>query len=125
MKVKLISLAVGVAVVVLSLSLDSLTGNLFEKTANVVNLFAVPLFVLFIMAMFVPWARQFGAMIAAAASVVVGVAIAFGELFGLKFLWITPLALAAGIVVGVLVSLIPTSLTARQRMADLAAVEAV
>ena len=118
-QVKLISLGVGVVVVLLSFGFQYVGGNLFEVTAKVVNLFVVPLFILFFMAMFVPWARQFGAVVAATASLAAAIAIAFFEVFGLKFLWIMPGALIVGVAVGVVMSLIPTSPTARQRMADL------
>jgi SSS family solute:Na+ symporter len=120
---KLISLAVGMITVMLSLLFPSVRGNLLEIAGKVVNLFVVPLFILFFMAMFIPWARQFGAIAGALASASVGAAIAFGEPyglnFGIKFLWIMPCELIVGIVVGTLLSLIPTSPTARQRLAEL------
>jgi hypothetical protein len=66
-----------------------------------------PLFVLFFMAMFVRWATVPGTWAAAVASTVVAVGVAYFHWFGLAFVWIMPVSLVAGIVVGALASLAP------------------
>ncbi len=104
---KVISWLVGLAVVLLSLFASIVEGNLLEKCYTVVNLFTAPLFVLFVLAMFIPWATVFGTWMGAVGSIAIAIAMAYGELFGLSFLWLTPVSLFVGIVVGCLSSLIP------------------
>jgi SSS family solute:Na+ symporter len=109
--VRAVSVVVGVIVVALSLYVSLVPGNLLEVCYKVVNLLVAPLFVLFVMALFVPWATSFGTVVAAACSVIAAVLIAYGELiFGrmvISFLWIVPGALLAGTVSGALASLLP------------------
>lgn len=106
-QVKFISWMVGVVVVLLSLLAAMVQGNLLEKCYTVVNLFVAPLFVLFFMAMFVPWATVFGTWIAALASISVAVAIAYGNLWNLSFLMIMPISLVVGTVTGCVFSMLP------------------
>lgn len=101
---RLISWSVGAVVVALSLVMGQIPGNLLEVTSKVVNLMVAPLFVLFFMAMYVPWASPAGAIVGSLASLTVGASIAFGQVFGLSFLWIIPVSLVVGIPVGALIS---------------------
>ncbi|MBA3484853.1 MAG: sodium-coupled permease [Pirellulales bacterium] len=107
------SLTVGVIVVVLSLYISRAPGNIYEMTYRTVNLFVAPLFLLFFMAMFIPWATSLGAWAAAITGLSVAVTISFWEQFtshpGISFLWITPGALVCGALVGCSISLIPFS----------------
>jgi len=112
---KSVSWLVGVVVIALSFGAGMVSGNLLEVTFKIVNLLVAPLFVLFFMAMFVPWANSFGTLLAGAASSAVAVGIAFHGLLGLQFLWIMPGSFVAGIVVGMLASLVPIGQTARGR----------
>ena len=102
---RIASVVVGLIAVLLSLVVGQLASNLMELCIKVVNLLTSPLFVLFFLAMFVPWSKPRGAIAATAASVSVAVGIAFFKLGGLEFLWTTPLSFVAGAVVGSLVSL--------------------
>ncbi len=61
---KYVSVLVGVIVVLLSLLVNLVQGNLLEVCYKVVNLLTAPLAGLFFLAMFVPWARGFGTMLA-------------------------------------------------------------
>jgi len=61
-----ISWEVGVIVVLLSSTVGLVSGNLLEVTYKLVNLLVTPLFILFFMALFVPWATTAGAWAAAA-----------------------------------------------------------
>jgi Na+/proline symporter len=105
------SAAVGLVVVVLSFSIQYVPGNLFELCYRVVNLFTVPLFILFFMAMFVPWATVFGTWAGTLASAAAAVVVSFWDLLvgssAPSFLWIMPAAMLAGVVVGPLASLLP------------------
>jgi solute:Na+ symporter, SSS family len=112
---KYISWLLGIVVVGLSFGVGMVSGNLLEVTYKIVNLPVAPLFVLFYMAMFVPWSTPFGTIVAAAASVAVAVGIAFFEFMGLSFIWIMPVSLIVGIVVGMLASLVPIGQTPRGR----------
>jgi hypothetical protein len=102
-----VSWAIGVVVVLLSFAATIIQGNLLERANKLVNLFTAPLFVLFFMAMFIPWATTFGTWAAAIASVTVAIAIAQFDFLGLSFLMILPSSLAAGIITGCLASLAP------------------
>jgi hypothetical protein len=104
---------VGLFVVALSIFVRSMEGNLFEIAQKVVNLLTVPLFGLFVMAIFVRWATPFGACAAALAGVATVSTINFWtQLTGqpappISFLWAMPLALLVEIIIGMLASLLP------------------
>ena len=61
-----ISVVIGVIVVLLTMVVGMLEGNLLEFAFKIVNLLTVPLFGLFFMAMFVRWATTFGTLCGAA-----------------------------------------------------------
>ena len=60
-QLKHVSYLIGAIVVCLSLFVNMVQGNLLEICYKVVNLLTAPLAGLFLLAMFVPWARAFGA----------------------------------------------------------------
>ncbi len=99
---KIVSLAVGLVVTVLSLSVSAVPGNLLEVTYKVCNLLTAPLFGLFFMAMFVPWANGRGTLVGAAFGLATVVWVNFGPY--INFLWAMPLGLLVQIGVGMLVS---------------------
>ncbi len=103
---KLTSVVIGLAAIGLSTMVGQLAGNLWELCIKVVNLLTAPLFNLFLLALFVPWATPAGGIAGTIASVTTAVAVAFFGIFGLEFLWTGPCALTAGSTVGILVSLI-------------------
>ncbi len=104
---KVVSWLIGLVVVILSLFASFIEGNLQEKCYTVVNLLTAPLFVLFFQAMFVPWATTLGTWLGAISSIAVALAMAYGDFLGLKFLWIMPVSLVTGIIVGGIASLLP------------------
>ncbi|MCX5769346.1 MAG: sodium/solute symporter [Candidatus Hydrogenedentes bacterium] len=104
---KLISWIIGLVVVALSIGVSQVGGNLLEMAHKIVNLLTAPLFVLFFMAFFVPWATSPGAFTAGIASAVVAIGVGHLQWFGLSFVWILPSALVTGIIVGPIVSLLP------------------
>ena len=106
-QIRWISAIIGIVVVLLSLGVGNVEGNLFEVTQKVVNLLVAPLFVLFFMAIFVPWATAWGSIIGLAASAGVAVAIAFFDAWDISFMWIIPASLLVGISVGAIASLTP------------------
>lgn len=104
-RTQIISWIVGCAVVALSTGIGQIRGNLLEVSFKAANLLVAPLALLVFMAIFLPWATSAGAYSAAAASTVVAVGIAYFEWFGMSFIWILPMSLAAGTVAGIVVSL--------------------
>lgn len=110
---RLASVIIGVVAVLLSMFVGQLATNLLELCIKVVNLLTAPLFVLFFLALFVPWAKPRGGIAATIASVGVAAGIAFFKLGGLEFLWSAPAAFVAGIMAGSVVSLIPWSAPSR------------
>lgn len=105
-RTQIISWSIGIVIVLLSFMVDRVSGNILEVIHKVINLMVAPLFVLFFMAYFVPWANSRGVWAGAMVSVATAVGIAFFGIFGLSFLWIQPVSLVTGIVTASLVSLI-------------------
>jgi solute:Na+ symporter, SSS family len=107
-------MSLSVAISMLNLLLQ---GNLIERCFKLINLLTAPLFVLFFLALFVPWANASGAMIGLGLSVMTAVTIAYAEDLGIpsapSFIWIIPSALTVGITVGTIVSAITSR---RQRV---------
>jgi SSS family solute:Na+ symporter len=104
-QVKKISVLVGIIAILLSLVIGNVQGNLLDVVVKVVNLLVAPLFVLFFMAIFVPFATSKGTIIGGLASVAMAIVAAFWQFMGITVLWIMPSALFVGIVVGVIASL--------------------
>ncbi len=109
---KYVSVLVGAVVVILSAYVGVVQGNLLEVAYKVVNLITVPLFGLFFMAMFVPWARAWATIGGALCGLAVVIVISFWkELFGpaggISFLWAMPLGFLVQIGTGSLLSWIP------------------
>lgn len=106
---KWISVAIGVFIVLLSLGMDKVQGNLLEVTFKTSNLFVAPLFVPFFMAMFVPFATPKATFIGTILSGVAAVLVGFSyEMFAvaISFLWIIPISFAVGVIVATLLSFI-------------------
>ena len=103
------SLVIGALVVGVSSSMSYVEGNIIEVSYRVISLFIAPLFLLFFMALFVPWATSFGALTGAACGSAVAIGIAYGRWFELSFMWIMPAAFVVGLAVAVLASLLPTN----------------
>jgi SSS family solute:Na+ symporter len=105
---QIVSVAIGVCVLVLSTYVAAVEGNLLDKAYKVVNLLATPLFGLFLMAMFIPWATGLGTWIGAAAGLAVVVGVNFQhELFHqewISFFWAMPLCFVAQTLVGMAAS---------------------
>jgi len=103
-RMRLLTLFIGVLAILLSIGNMYIEGNLLERCNKVTNLLTAPLFVLFFLALFVPWSNSTGAWCSLVASISTAVGVAYYELFGISQFWMTPAALLVGIIVGVSVS---------------------
>ncbi len=109
-QIKRLSYITGAAVMVLSLLVGQVPGNLLDVIMKVVNLFVAPLFVLFFMALFIPFATNRGTFWGGIISVGAAMAVAFWGVFGITVLWIMPTSLVVGILSAVLLSYIDSKL---------------
>ena len=104
---KYVSLAIGAVVVLLGSLIGQIEGNILELCYKIGTLLVAPLFLLFFLAMFVPWSTSFGTHVAVLCSVAMAVAVAYFNIFGLTFQWMMPASFLAGATVGALASLLP------------------
>ena len=107
---KIISIVIGVIIVLLSLFIGNVKGNLLELTYKTVNLLVAPLFVPFFMAMFVRWAKPTATFIGTLTSAAAATLISYSqEMFSadISFLWIIPVSFMVGVVISVVLSLLP------------------
>ena len=105
-------LGIGIAVVLLSAPVGNVPGNITEVTNKTNGLFVAPLFGLFFMCLFVPFATPFGAIVGAAYGFSFAFLWAFwDQLTGgpsLSFQWIYLFPFIVHVVVGSAASLLPT-----------------
>ena len=102
-----ISVGIGVVIVLLSLIMGKIRGNLLELTYKTCNLLTAPLFVPFFMALFVRRSSEVGTFIGTLASVAAAVLIGFSAEFfgkGVSFVWIMPGSFVAGVLVSMILS---------------------
>jgi len=109
---RLLALGIGVIVMVVSTFMKYVPGNFLAVTNKTASLLSVPIALLFIFALFVPFANAPGVWIATLASVTTAILIAFsGVFFGMdpetgldpvSFQWIAPCSLIAGLVFGLI-----------------------
>ena len=106
---KIISFGIGIIIVLLSLVIGNIKGNLLELTYKTINLLVAPLFVPFFMAMFVRWATPTATFIGTLASGIAATLISFSqELFSINipFLWIIPGSFLVGVIISLVLSLL-------------------
>ncbi len=106
---KIISFAIGVVIVLLSLLIGNVKGNLLELTFKTINVLVAPLFVPFFMAMFIRWSAPTATFIGTISSGIAALLISFSqELFSISipFLWIIP----GSFIIGVAISLVLSKL---------------
>ncbi len=112
-KIKLatiISFFIGIIIVLLSLVIGNVKGNLLELSYKTVNLLTAPLFVPFFMAMFVRVAKPKATFIGTLSSGIAAIMVSFShELFSvdISFLWIIPISFFVGVLISVVLSLFP------------------
>lgn len=108
MRLRLLTWLIAAVTVLISLGNLLLTGNILERCYKVVNLLTVPLFILFFLALLVPWANSFGAWCGLIGSTLTAMSIAYSQELRLpisvSFVWMMPCSLVVGVVVGTLAS---------------------
>lgn len=114
---RLVSAMVGAVAVGLSVLVGFVEGNLLEHCYKLVNLFVGPLAAIFFLALWVPWATSFGALVGIIASVTLACGLAFAQWWQLSFLWLLPLTVAVGLGGGMVASLLPIGPKARPLVA--------
>lgn len=111
-QVRLIALFSGLAAVLLSVLVGQVGGNIMEVTVRTNHVFVAPLFGLFFMALFVPFATGFGAACGALAGCAVAVVFAYWDFFTgdpdskLSFQWISLISLVVDMAVAIPLSLV-------------------
>jgi SSS family solute:Na+ symporter len=104
-----ISLAIGVIIVLLSLAMGHIRGNLLELTYKTTNLLSGPLFVPFFMSMFVRGAKPNATFIGTLMSGISAILVGFSyEIFSIdiSFLWIIPISFSVGVMISIVLSLV-------------------
>ena len=103
-----VTVAVGVIVITGSTLIDYVPGNFLEVSKRVTGLLVTPLFTLFFMAIFIPFATSAGTVLGAGCGFLTALVIAYwNPLFSdqsLPFMWINPCALTVSVTVGCAVS---------------------
>lgn len=105
---RMLAFGIGVVVVTASSVVQHVPGNFLETTQKTTNLFVTPIFVLFFLALFVPFATPVGALVGCVSGVATAVTISYWDVLtgmqSLSFQWIGPCSLAVNLVVSCLVS---------------------
>lgn len=109
---RLLSLTIGVLVVTASSLMEKVPGNFLEVTQKTTNLLVTPIFGLFFLALFIPFARPIGAVAGCAAGIYTAVMIGYWDVITggapLSFQWIGASALAVNLTVSCSVSWLAT-----------------
>jgi len=104
-RTRIISVVSGLVTVLLSTMMGKVTGNIMEVTVRTNHIFVAPLFGLFFMALFIPFATPFGTAVGALAGCAVAVVIAYWDLITgeptLSFQWISLISLIVNLVVAI------------------------
>ncbi|RIJ46646.1 hypothetical protein D1614_18445 [Maribellus luteus] len=114
--IRIVSVLIGVVVILLSLIIQIVPGNIVEVTAKTNGLFIAPLFNLFLNALFIKNAKPFGVVMGSVYGFIVAFLIGFWDVVTgnppLSFLWIAIVSL----LVSVISSLFFNSLFSHMRM---------
>jgi SSS family solute:Na+ symporter len=109
---RLLAVGIGAITGVMSIGVAVVPGNLIEVASKTTSLLLCPIFGLFFLALRVPFATPFGAIMGALYSFVAAFVISYWDLLtghaGLSFQWIAPVAFVVTIVASTGFSLVPT-----------------
>ncbi len=103
-----LSFTIGVIVVAASTVMDKVPGNFLEVTQKTTNLLVTPMFVLFFLALFVPFATRIGAIAGCICGIATAVTVGYWDVITglrpLSFQWISFSALTVNLIVSCSVS---------------------
>ena len=109
---RFLAVVIGSMTVAMSIGVGAVPGNLVEVSSKTNGLLLCPIFGLFFLALRVPFATPFGAVMGALYSFAAAVLISYWDWFtgqaGLSFQWIIPGAFVTSMVAGTGFSLLPT-----------------
>jgi SSS family solute:Na+ symporter len=109
---KYVSVGIGGTVVLLSVLIGKVPGNILEVTNKTNGLFVAPLFGLFFMTMFIPYATVLGTCLGSLYGFCAGFLVGYWDVLtgrpGLSWQLVIPSSMAASIIMGCLLSLLPT-----------------
>ena len=107
-----LAIGIGAVVVLGTFVVGSVRGDIYEVAGKTVTLLGAPLFGLFFLAMFVPSATSFGAIMGAIYSTVSAILVAYWDVLtgkpGFSFLWVGPASLVVSLGASWLFSRLPT-----------------
>ena len=108
---RLLSVTIGIVVVVTSsFVIAHVPGNFLEQAMRTFGLLVTPIFLLFLFALFIPFATQMGAIAGAITGFLGAFVVAYWEMLsglpGISFQWTFPVSLGAGCVCGCVWSLL-------------------
>ena len=108
---RLSSLGIGAVIIAGSFVMGRVNGNLIEVSSKTVNVFFYPMFGLFFMALFVPFATSMGAILGAIYGLTTGLVIGYWDVLTgqpkLSFQWIGAVSLVVTLAAGCLWSALP------------------
>ncbi len=116
--IRLMSALIGVVVILLSLLIDSVPGNIIEVTTKTNGLFVAPLFSLFFSALFIKKAKPFGVFMGAGYGFMTAFLIGFWDVITgnppMSFLWITFMSLISSVLFSLIFNLIFPSIKGKK-----------
>jgi SSS family solute:Na+ symporter len=108
---RLLALGIGTVIILGSLGMGRVPGNLIEVSGKTVNIFFYPMFGLFFLTMYVRFATATGAILGAIYGLTAGIIVGYWDvltgLARLSFQWIGPTSLLTTLAAGCLFSLVP------------------
>jgi len=103
-----LSFGIGAIVITASTIMDKVPGNFLEVTQKTTNLLVTPMFVLFFLALFVPFATKVGAIVGCVSGITAAVTVGYWDVITglrpLSFQWISITAITVNMVVSCTVS---------------------
>jgi Na+/proline symporter len=111
-RTRFLVLVLGVAALLMNVLMGTLSGDLNEVASKTLNLLIAPTFGLFFLAIFVPFATPFGAIMGAIYSTTAAALVGYWDVFTgqpkISFLWLMPISFAVSLAGGTLFCLLPT-----------------
>ena len=108
LRARLLALGIGMTAVLLSTQVAKIPGSFLEINKKTTNIFAAPIFGLFVLALFVKRANGFGAAVGTIYGFAVALTISFWDLLTggatLSFMWILPPSLSTQLAIAWLLS---------------------